>query len=327
MAERIAEALREPFELKGQQVVVSSSIGVALDTDRSHRPDDLLREADLAMYRAKSGGKARYEIFDTYMAERAMERLELETDLRRAVERDELVLRYRPVVSLMSDAIEAFEAELCWQHPRRGLLVPREFQRVAEEAGISVDLGRWTLARACRDARQWQPLRPGVPVQLDLSPRQLEQPDLVATVSAALASAGLAPACLRLEVAESAVAQADNTALRGLSDLRELGLRLAIDDLGEGASSLASLSRVPADVIKIHRGIGSSPALVRASVALAAALGMSVTAQHVEHAEQAASLAALGCASAQGDLYGLPMAAESVLVLLGSGSKRLRVVA
>jgi predicted signal transduction protein with EAL and GGDEF domain len=327
MAERIADALREPFVLKGQQVLVSSSIGIALDTDRSHRPSDLLREADLAMYRAKSSGKACYEIFDTDMAERAMERLELETQLRRAAERGELVLRYRPVVSLVSEEIKGLDAQLYWQHPSRGLLEPREFQAVAEEAGISVDLGRWALEQACRDARQWQALRPGIPVQLDLWPRQVEQPDLVATVGAALASTGLPPACLRLEVPEAVVAQADNEVIRVLATLHEAGVRLALDDLGAGVSSLARLSRLPVEVMKFHSGIGSSAAFVRASVALGAALGMTVSVQGVEHAEQAARLAALGCASAEGDLYGSPMPVASVLALLASEPTSLRVVA
>jgi diguanylate cyclase (GGDEF)-like protein len=307
MAERIADALRQPFELKGQHVVISSSIGIALDTDRSHRPDDLLREADLAMYRAKSSGKARYEIFDTGMAERAMERLELETELRRALEQGELALRYRPLVSVDSDVVEALAAQVHWQHPRRGTLEPREFQRVAEEAGVSIDLARWALEQACREARQWQTIRPGLPVQLVLSSRQVEHPDLMSTVNSTLSSTGLQPASLRLEIAEGTLAQVDNATLRTLSQLHAAGVRLGVGDVGEGASSLARLTALPADLIRLHQDAASSPALVRATNALGTALGMTVTAER--------------------EVYGPPMAVESVLTQLSPHSRSLRVVA
>src|SRR5437870_5736661 len=316
MAERIGVSLQTPFDVAGQQVLVSSSIGIALDTHRSHRPDDLLREADMAMYRAKSGGKARYEIFDTYMGERAMERLELETELRHAPEHGELVLDYQPVVSLADGSLAAVEAVLQWQHPRRRLLESAEFVRIAEEMGMSLDLGRWTLERACRDAARWQTLCPGLVVQVDLSTRQLEQAALADVVATALADAGLPARCLRLEVTERAVAEDGETMANALDALAQLGVRLALDNVGAGRSSLAGLSRLPVDVLKIGPAAAGSAALVRACVALGSALGMTVTAQGVDHLEQAARLSALGCRHAQGALYGSPISAERVPDLL-----------
>jgi diguanylate cyclase (GGDEF)-like protein len=324
MAERIGEALSRPFELAGQQVVVSASIGIALDTDRSHKPDDLLREADLAMYRAKSGGKARYEIFDTGLGTRAMERLELETDLRHAAEHEQLVLHYQPVVDLATGRMDAVEALLRWQHPRRGLLEPLEFMAVAEQSGIVLDLGRWGLYQACRDAAAWQAERPGLVVQVNLSPLELQRSALVDFVAQALADTGLAAGYLRLEVPESFCSIAANgDAIAGVLDnLQELGVRIALDDVGDGVSSLTWLSRSPVDTLKIGASAADSPALVRASVALAAALGMTVTAQGVEGADQAVRMAALGCRHAQGELYGAPQTAADI-----ADPSRTRVVA
>jgi diguanylate cyclase (GGDEF)-like protein len=311
-AERICEALRTPFELAGQQVVVSASIGIALDTDRSHTPDDLLREADMAMYRAKSGGKARYEIFDTGLGTRAMERLELETELRGAAERGQLVLHYQPIVDLATGSIDAVEALLRWQHPRRGLLEPLEFMPVAEETGIVLDLGQWGLDQACRDAAAWQRTRPGLVVQLNLSPLELQRSALVELVAQALAGSGLLPGCLRLEIPESSVAQISEATLGALDGIQGLGVGIALDDVGEGVSSLAWLSRSPVDTLKIGPSASDSPALVRASIALGAALGMTVTAQGVDGVDQAVRLGALGCRYAQGDLYGAPQTATFI---------------
>jgi diguanylate cyclase (GGDEF)-like protein len=325
MAERIGEALRTPFEVAGQQVVISSSIGIALDTDRTHAPDDLMREADLAMYRAKSGGKARYEIFDTGMASRATERLELETELRRAATRGELLLHYQPVVDLASGSIDAVEALLRWKHPRHGLMPAIEFLSVADETGVILDLGRWALNQACRDAVEWQPLRPGLVVHVNLSARQLEYSELSEDVSAALQQTGLPAACLRLEVPESALAHDGKSAAVVLDTLDELGVRLALDDVGGGASSLAWLSRMPVDVLKIGAAAAESPALVRASVALGAALGMTVTAQGVDQADQAARLSAFGCRHAQGFLFGAPQEAAGITSLLAGTESSIRV--
>jgi diguanylate cyclase (GGDEF)-like protein len=218
MAERIGEALREPFELQGQHVYVSSSIGIALDTDRSHAPDDLMREADLAMYRAKSGGKARYEIFDTGMAERAMQRLGLESELRQAVQKGELLLEYQAVLDVASGEVIAVQAR-----PRWGQLEAADLQRLAEDTGVATDLGQWTLQQACRDARQWQLQQPGLAVHI----RQLDHPHLVESVRSALMRSGLAPDLLRLDFSNALPSSA-------AAELADLGVGLALEDVGTG---------------------------------------------------------------------------------------------
>jgi EAL domain-containing protein (putative c-di-GMP-specific phosphodiesterase class I) len=238
------------------------------------------------------------------MGERAMERLELETELRQAARRGELVLLYEPIVALSSETLQGFEAVLHWRHARRGLLGPDEFRRVAEETGISVDLGRWALEQACRDAASWQVSQPGLVVQVDVSPRQLEQPGFVQVLADALHGARLPARCLRLEVPEEAVARDGEGVAGVLEAVAGLGVRLALDHVGTGASSLAWLSRLPVDVLKIDAALSTSASMVRTSVALGSALGMAVTAQGVEQADQAARLAVLGCSLGQGPLYG-----------------------
>jgi diguanylate cyclase (GGDEF)-like protein len=266
MAERIGDALREPFELQGHQVFVSSSIGIALDTDRSHTPDDLMREADLAMYRAKSGGKAHYEIFDTYMAERAMQRLGLETELHDAVQNDDLLLEYQAVLDVASGEVVAAQAR-----PRWGLLEFAEFQRLAEDTGIAIDVQRWTLEQACREARQWQLRHPGLAVQVQLSDGQLDQPDLVDSVRSALLSSGLRPDLLRLDFA-------DGMPVTVATALDDLGVSLALDDVGIGQIPLDALTNLPFSALHLHPCAVDSADLVRAATALAAALDLCLTA-------------------------------------------------
>ena len=220
------------------------------------------------MYRAKSGGKARYEIFDTGLGTRAMERLELETELRHAADRGQLVLHYQPVVDLLSGSIDAVEALLRWQHPRRGLLEPIEFMAVAEQTGIVLELGKWGLNEACRDAAAWQVERPGLVVQVNLSTLELQRASLVELVAEALAATDLPAGCLSLEVPERAIAGNTEATTSVLAGLQSLGVRIALDDVGDGESSLAWLSRSPVDTLKIGASAADSPALVRASVAL-----------------------------------------------------------
>ncbi|HEX8967236.1 MAG TPA: bifunctional diguanylate cyclase/phosphodiesterase, partial [Chloroflexota bacterium] len=289
-----------------------------------HEPDDLLHEADLAMYRAKAGGRARYEIFDTRMAERAMERLELESELRKAVERRELELTYEPVVNLSSGAIDAFEGRLGWRHPRRGLLELIEFLPVAEDTGLMVDLGAWALDQACRAAQRWQALRPGVLVEMRLSARQLDHPGLVDGVEGTLVATGLPAGCLRLSVPEASLTGDPQAVATLLDALTGLGVRVALDDVGAGVSSLASLSQLPVDTLKIGSTVGNSAGLVRASVALAAALDMTLTVRGIQHPDEAARLAAVGCRRGQGALYGAPMSAQAVEELLARAVVDLR---
>jgi predicted signal transduction protein with EAL and GGDEF domain len=275
LAERIGEALRTPFQLAGQQVNISSSIGIAVDTDRSHQPDDLLREADMAMYRAKSAGKACYEIFDTRTGMRATERLELETELRHAAQRAELVLKYESIVDLTSGRIDAVEALLRWQHPRRGLLDAAEFLQVAEESGIIVELGRWAVHQACNDAVRGRGTNV---VQVQLSTRELAQPGLLESISASLAETGLAPERLRLAVPESALATDAEATAATLDAVQNLGVRLALTHVGGGPSSLAWLSRVPVETLVLAASTLESESLMRAYRALGATLDMKVAA-------------------------------------------------
>jgi len=254
-----------------------------------------------------------------------MERLELETELRHAVERGELALRYAPVRALHTGDLAAFDAQLYWHHPRRGLLESSEFLRVAEESGSIVELGRWALQRACEDAREWQNFGPHIAVQVELSPRQLEQPDFTATVEAALDAAGLDPSSLYLDISESAVAQADETTVAALQELRAIGVRVALNDVGAGVSSLSRLSVLAADVLKVRAGAAAPSGVLRASVGLASALGMTVTAQGVAQVDEAARLAAMGCTHAEGRLFGPPLSPRSVADLLLSERANLRV--
>jgi diguanylate cyclase (GGDEF)-like protein len=287
MAERIRDSLNEPFDLDGKVATISSSIGIALDTDRSHAPDDLMREADLAMYRAKSGGKARYEIFDTDMAERAMQRLGLETELRHAVERGEMLALYQPVVSVGSDEVVGLQAVSRWRHPRFGVLVAAELQRLTEDTGVVVDLGRWLLEQACLDARQWQARHPGVALHLRLSSRQLEQLDLVHMVRAALANSGLRPELLHLNVTNL-----DVSAVKVLRRLRSLGVALSLDEVGVGPLPLDALSAASFDALALHPDALGSREIVRATTAVGEALGMAVLA-HGKEAVAAGAIEAL----------------------------------
>lgn len=271
MAERIRDALGEPFTLEGQQTTISSSIGIALDADRTHAPDDLLREADLAMYRAKSAGKARYEIFDTYMAERAMERLGLETELRQAVARGDMEAAYRAVTSVATEEVVGLQVEARWRHPRLGFLEATEFQRIAEDTGIAAELGRWLVEQACRDARQWQLEHAGLPVHVRLSARQLEHPGLLDTVRAALEASGLRPALLHLEVADTDLT---GGVLRGL---RALGVEVWLGGVGLERLPIAAISTLPLDGLSLDPAAVGAPNVVRATTAVAEALGLKVT--------------------------------------------------
>jgi diguanylate cyclase (GGDEF)-like protein len=273
MAERICEALRQPFDIQGRRAFVSSSIGIALDTDRSHGPDDLMREADLAMYRAKSNGKARYEIFDTFVGERAMQRLGLETELRQAIERGEMLLAYQPVVAVDSQDVVALLAVPRWQHPRHGLLEAHEFQRIAEDTGVVVEIGRWLLGQACRDARQWQARRPGLNLHVRISARELDQAEAVQWIERTLAESELRPDLLTLEVSEPS-----GEATARLNAVSQLGVNLALADVGSGPLALDVLTRLPFRALKLAPSAIGSPDLVRATRGLAAALGLPITA-------------------------------------------------
>ncbi|HUR27995.1 MAG TPA: EAL domain-containing protein [Planctomycetota bacterium] len=328
VADRIQRELDMPFNVGGQELFTTASIGIALSATGYERPEDILRDSDTAMYKAKSQGKARHAMFDTGMHERAVVLLQLEADLRRAIERSELRVHYQPIVSLASGRIAGVEALARWQHPGRGLVSPAEFIPMAEETGLILPIGRWVLTEACRQMVLWrdafgavQPLE----VAVNLSGRQLALPDLVGQIAEVLRETGLEPARLRLEITESVVMEHPEVVSRMLGELRELGVKLSIDDFGTGYSSLAYLQRFPADTLKIDRsfvsGVGSkgeNSEIARTIVTIGHNLGMRVVAEGVETAEQLAHLRELSCEGAQGYFISKPLCGEDTTQLIGA---------
>ena len=331
VAERVQNAMRMPFQLAGQEVFSSASIGIALGHGEYERAEDLLRDADMAMYRAKALGKARHEVFDAEMHTRAVALLQLETDLRWAIERGEFRLHYQPIITLESGAITGFEALIRWQHPERGLVSPAEFIPIAEETGWIVPIGRWVLREACAQLARWQAEVGGYPplnMSVNLSGKQFSQPDLIRVIQEILEQTGVAPSCLKLEITESAIMENAQAVTDRLLQLRALGLRLGLDDFGTGYSSLSYLHRFPLDRLKIDRSFiarlmegGENLEIVRTIVALGKNLGMEVVAEGVEEIEQLAELRGLNCQHGQGFYFARPMAADAALDLLRSAPK------
>ena len=325
VAERILEKLRVPFSLGGRQLFVTASLGITVGDGNGKNAPDLLRDADLAMYRAKHSGKARYAIFEETMNTRALERLELEHDLRRAVERNEFVVHYQPNVSLATGKIVGFEALARWEHPERGLLSPDKFVRVAEETGLIVPIGEAVLKEACRQAKDWHERCPSDPpaVCVNLSARQFWEPGLAETVGRILEDTDLDPHYLCLEVTENTAMSDAPATTATLEVLRDLGVRAIIDDFGTGYSSLSYLERFPVDYVKIDRsfvgGLGEeSGAAVLASgvISLAHALSLKVIAEGVETEEQLERLREMGCDLAQGHLFSEPLTVKAATNLL-----------
>jgi diguanylate cyclase (GGDEF)-like protein/PAS domain S-box-containing protein len=326
LADRIAEHMKRPVLLGQQEVFITTSIGIAVSSGSEDGPDDLLRTADVALYDAKGRGKARHAVFDAEMNTRAQARLEMETDLRRAIERGELRLHYQPIVRLVTGEALGVEALVRWEHPQHGLLSPAQFIPLAEETGLIVPLEAWVLEQACRQVRSWQVHEHGAPelmLSINVSARHFAQPGLVDEVAQVLQGAGLPPRTLQLEITES-VAMADaGAAVTALSELKKLGIQLAIDDFGTGYSSLGYLKRFPVDTLKIDRsfvdGLGQDhedSAIVRAVLAVANALNLNVTAEGIETWEQLDELLAHGCAQGQGYLFARPLSAEDAEVWL-----------
>jgi diguanylate cyclase (GGDEF)-like protein len=320
LAERLTETLRAPIQVAGQQVVASVSIGVALTSLGRDRPEALLRSADLALYRAKANGKNGHALFDLSLETLAMQRLELERDLRLALERNEFRVHYQPLIRLETGRICGWEALVRWEHPTRGLMAPAAFIPIAEETGLIVPIGQWVLEEACRQARAWESMFPDEPprsMSVNLSGRQFAHPRLVEDIHSALRAARLDPHHLVLEITESVVMQDAAAAVATLNELKALGIRLAIDDFGTGYSSLAYLKRFPVDVLKIDRsfieGLGQDAqdsAIVEGVLVLARSLGLGVTAEGIETPRQQLRLEQLGCDVGQGYLFGAPRSAE-----------------
>ena len=331
LASRLIAAVGAPYELGDRHVTIGLSIGIALVPDDGRDPDQLLKKADMALYRAKSEGRGLYRFFELEMDVSIRARRSLEADLRNAIANCEFELLYQPFVDMETECVTGFEALIRWHHPERGMIQPLDFISVAEETGLIVPIGDWVLHQACAEAAVWPS---NVKVAVNLSSIQLKKKALLSSVISALAASGLSPNRLELEVTESVLLQDSDVTLANLHDLRELGVRISIDDFGTGYSSLSYLRKFPFDKIKIdksfivdmseHKG---SLAIVRAVIAMGSALGISTTAEGVETAEQFKQLKLEGCTEVQGFLFSRPRPSSEVIELLASINPTLKAIA
>jgi diguanylate cyclase (GGDEF)-like protein len=329
VAERLLQTMAQPFQLQGREIVTSVSIGIVMSASRYSQAEDMVRDADTAMYRAKALGKARCEIFDTSMLEAVELRLQLESDLRRALERHEMRVYYQPIVALSETQLCGFEALLRWHHPERGVLSPDEFIPVAEETGLIVPIGNWVLHEACRQMRAWDVEFPdcaNLTINVNLSPRQCMQPDLVSDVKRVIEDTGLAPERLKLEITEGVVLENSDAVAEVLGQLRALGVQLGLDDFGMGYSALSYLRRFPFQTLKIDRSFvdgmqadSGNAEIIRAIVSLASGLAMDVTAEGVETEDQVSRLKDLACEFGQGFYFYKPLAQEDARAVLKQG--------
>jgi len=326
-AQRLLDALDASFEVRGREVYISASIGIATGSSDA---ETLLRDADLAMYRAKALGKGRYAVYEPSMHTAIVERLELEVDLKRALEREELAVAYQPIFSLVDGRVTGVEALVRWRHPTRGVVMPESFVPLAEESGSIGELGRWVLRKACHQAALWRakyPGHPGLGIGVNISGAQLREPGLVRDVADALDASHLDATGLTLEITETALMESFDHAIEQIDALNDLGVVLAIDDFGTGYSSLRYLRRLPLDVMKIEKsfiggigGPGEEAELLRAIIDLARIFGLRVVAEGVERPEQRERLLELGCELGQGHLLSEPLdAAETDALLLRVG--------
>jgi diguanylate cyclase (GGDEF)-like protein/PAS domain S-box-containing protein len=333
-AQRVQQRLAESFQLQGQSMFTSASIGIALPEHEEQRAEELLRNADIAMYRAKAAGPARYEVFAPNMHATAINLLELETDLRQAAARNELVLYYQPIVTVPDQRIIGLEALIRWRHPRRGLLLPHDFIPIAEDTGLIVPIGWWVLREACAQGRVLlNTCAPGVCpfIAVNLTSRQIALPDLADNVLAILAETGLPGSLLSLEITESSLVKNNGKSVDTLARLRSAGVRVCIDDFGTGYSSLAYLHTLPVDGLKIDRSfisrLGSNndrSELVRTIISLASRLGITTVAEGVETSAQLHHLERLGPAYMQGFLFSRPIDAVAATTLIAHPERPLR---
>jgi diguanylate cyclase (GGDEF)-like protein/PAS domain S-box-containing protein len=327
IAGRLARVFAEPFSLEGDDVhLASASIGVVLRDGAQDDPEELLRDADAAMYRAKERGRSRVELFDSGMRARAIGRLQTEGDLRRALDRDELRVVYQPIVTLGDGAIRGFEALVRWQHPERGLLAPAQFIPVAEESGMIVALGRVVLEEACRQAVRWAAEHGPVPIHVNLSARQVADPNLVDSVAHVLRTTGVAPSSLVLELTETSLLERSHSPADTLARLKGLGISLILDDFGTGYSSLSYLQQFPLSGLKIDRSFvaalgaaNGDGAIVDAILRMARALDLEVVAEGLETEQHLETLRGLGCRYGQGYLFSRPVNVATASALLESG--------
>lgn len=332
VAERLQRKLAIPFILDGFEVFTSSSIGITFAGNDQRKPEDFLRDADTAMYRAKALGKARYEVFDCAMHVRNVNLLQVENDLRRAIDRKEFQVYYQPIIRLETEEVCEFEALLRWNHPEHGLVAPNEFIPVAEESGLIVPIGKWILEESCRQIAKWQkdfPAHINLAVSVNLSTKQLMHPDLTAQVNKFMQKNELSPRCLKLEVTETTVMENADLAFEILSELCALGIHISSDDFGTGYSSLSYLHRFPFECLKIDRSFvgkmdkdAKSEEIVRSIITLAQNLHLDVVAEGIETESQLKLLRLLGCRAGQGYLFSKPVNAEYAERLLINGLKR-----
>ncbi|HEX7444201.1 MAG TPA: EAL domain-containing protein, partial [Acidimicrobiales bacterium] len=331
IAERVDEALGAPFVIDETEVFVGVSIGIALPDGDDAEAETLIRDADAAMYRAKDKGRARWELFDNAMRASAVDRLDIENALRRALERRELRVFYQPIIDLRTGAIDGVEALLRWEHPERGLLPPGDFITVAEETGLIVPIGSWVLDQACRQVQRWQAdgeHAGSLRIAVNLSGRQLGHSRLVDDVAGVLADTGINPAAVELEITESVLMDDVESSAETLGGLHALGVKLAVDDFGTGYSSMSYLRRFPVDLLKVDRsfvdGLGEDPgdsAIATAIITLAHTLGLDAVAEGVESPLQLAELRRLGCDRAQGFFMARPAGAHEIGEILASGRR------
>ncbi len=336
VAERIQEAVVAPYQLEGQSVFSSASIGIALSNERYSSADEMLRDADIAMYRAKQEGKARHALFDSKMHAQVKARFSLESELRRAIERRELRAFYQPIVRLKTSEIVGFEALVRWQHSERGMISPADFIPLAEETGMIVQLDLYVLKEALQQLKRWQSLKPNLTMSVNLSARQFEGKTLLVNVSKALDESGVEPSSLALEVTEGMLARKDERVHEMLTTLRKKGIKIYIDDFGTGYSSLSRLHELPIDLLKIDKsfidGLEASDEKAKMSeaiVVLARALGLEIVAEGIESEYQKGFLADLYCTYGQGYFFSKPLAADAMTQWLGrsvSGRKTLEAV-
>jgi len=329
VADRVSAALSTPFSVQGHEIYSSVSLGIALSSAHYERPEEMLRDADTAMYRAKANGRARHQVFDVDMHQRAVTMLRLETDLRRAIERGELMAYYQPIIDLQTRQLKGFEALARWQHPTRGMIMPDTFIPVAEETGMIGAIGEFMLTESCRQMRTWQqryPRETPLTISVNVSTKQLAQGNVAEQVQRVLTETGLPPGTLTLEITESALMQNLKAGATVIKQLHDLTVRLHIDDFGTGYSSLSYLHNFPVDTLKVDRSFVSQmenaphqAEIVKAIVSLAQNLGMGVTAEGVETNAQADALQGLNCTSAQGFLFSRPLPAHEAELLIVNG--------
>ncbi|MBK8466660.1 MAG: EAL domain-containing protein [Chloracidobacterium sp.] len=328
VAERLQSRISEPFKIDNYEVFTSASIGIIVSSNVQRKAEDFLRDADAAMYRAKESGKARYEIFDRKMYVQNMNLLQVETDLRHAVERNEFEVLYQPIVNLATGTAHEFEALIRWQHPIHGLVAPNEFVHVAEETGLIIQIGKWILDESCRQVAEWQ-RRYNLPlsISVNLSAKQLMHPTLTAQVQDVLSRTGLDPSQLKLEVTESTVMEHSEKSMNILSELDALGVSLSTDDFGTGYSSLSYLQRFPFDRLKIDRSFinimgesEKSAAIVKTILMLGENLNIEVVAEGIETVSHLEKLRQLGCTAGQGYLFSRPIDREGAERFLDDGA-------